>query len=384
MFGIITGITPGIHINLVSVLILSVSPLLLTFLSPIILAVLILSMAITHTFLDNIPSIFLGAPTEDTALSILPGHRFLLNGRGYEAVMLMVLGSFSGLILSVAAIPLLLIIFPATYELIKDYTGYILLVAMGFLILREKSKTNAIILFFLSGILGILTLNIGISNPLFPLLSGLFGVSTLVVSIKDKVNIPKQIISYPELDKKESIKTSVISFIIGAICSFMPGIGPAQGATLGSQFFKKISQKGFLILVGGLSTVNMALSIITLYKLEKARNGAVVVILKLVETITQSEFIILTAVTLISASVAVFLCIKFSKIFSNLITKINYQTLCISIIIFIILLTILLSGIPGLYILILSTFIGIIPQYLDTPKSHLMGCLILPVLFYFL
>ncbi|MDD5178605.1 MAG: tripartite tricarboxylate transporter permease [Candidatus Nanoarchaeia archaeon] len=384
LLGTFTGLTPGIHINLVSVIILSISPWLLQFVSPIILVSLIISMAIVHTFLDNVPSIFLGAPTEDTALSVLPGHRFLLKGRGYEAVMLMVLGSFSGLILSVIFTPALLVIFPWAYELIKSYTGYILLAAMFFLIIREKNKINSIILFFLSGILGVLTLNIGIDNVLFPLLSGLFGLSTLILSIKDKTKIPKQEITFPKINKKEGAKTTIVSFIVGAICSFMPGIGPAQGAVLGSQFIKKISQQGFLILVGGLSTVNMVLSLITLYKLEKARNGAVAVALEIIETVTQNQFLILIAVTLIVSFAAVFLCIKLSKIFSNLISKVNYQKLCISIILFIIILTIILSGIMGLFVLILATFIGIIPSLTNTPKSHLMGCLILPVLFYFL
>ena len=54
--GIITGITPGIHVNLVSVLVLSFSSVLLQITSPIILAVYIISLAITHTFLDSLPS----------------------------------------------------------------------------------------------------------------------------------------------------------------------------------------------------------------------------------------------------------------------------------------------------------------------------------------
>ncbi|MBT4824632.1 hypothetical protein HON88_05525, partial [Candidatus Woesearchaeota archaeon] len=50
--GIITGLTPGIHINLVSLLVISSSPFLLNYLSPISLAIFVISMAITHTFLD--------------------------------------------------------------------------------------------------------------------------------------------------------------------------------------------------------------------------------------------------------------------------------------------------------------------------------------------
>ena len=68
--GIITGLTPGIHINLVSLLVLQFTPLLLPYFSLLSLATFIMSMSIAHTFLDVIPSVFLGAPESDTALGV--------------------------------------------------------------------------------------------------------------------------------------------------------------------------------------------------------------------------------------------------------------------------------------------------------------------------
>src|SRR3989338_1637338 len=82
--GIITGLTPGIHSNLVSLLVLQFTPLLMPYFSLLSLATFIMSMSITHTFLDAIPSIFLGAPESDTVLGVLPGHRYLLRGNGLD------------------------------------------------------------------------------------------------------------------------------------------------------------------------------------------------------------------------------------------------------------------------------------------------------------
>ncbi|HIJ05138.1 MAG TPA: hypothetical protein HA370_03440, partial [Nanoarchaeota archaeon] len=56
--GIISGIIPGIHVNLLSVIVLSLSPILLHYFSPLGLASFILSIAITHTFIDVIPTTF--------------------------------------------------------------------------------------------------------------------------------------------------------------------------------------------------------------------------------------------------------------------------------------------------------------------------------------
>ena len=97
--GIITGITPGIHVNLVSLLVLSSSTVLLQITSPVVLGVFIISLAITHTFLDALPSIYLGAPDEAQALNVLPGHRLLWNGEGHNAITYTVIGALGSLLL---------------------------------------------------------------------------------------------------------------------------------------------------------------------------------------------------------------------------------------------------------------------------------------------
>ena len=75
--GTVTGLIPGIHVNLVSLLALTFSPYLMQYTTPVSMAVCIISMSVTHSFLDFIPCLFLGAPDSDTALSILPGHKLL-------------------------------------------------------------------------------------------------------------------------------------------------------------------------------------------------------------------------------------------------------------------------------------------------------------------
>ena len=107
-FGIITGLIPGVHINLLSLMLVSISGYLLGFTSPIVLGAFIIAMSITHTFLDSIPSIFLGAPDADQALNVLPGHKLLLQGKGYEAVKLTVIGSLLCLISTSLIIPVMM------------------------------------------------------------------------------------------------------------------------------------------------------------------------------------------------------------------------------------------------------------------------------------
>jgi len=383
--GIFTGLIPGIHINLVSILILTLSPYLLKITTPLTLSLIIISMAITHTFLDTIPSIFLGAPEPGTELSVLPGHRMLLQGHGYKAVLLTIIGSVFSLLLAVTLTPIIMLTINFLYPIIKSSIGIILLITAAFLILKEKkSRIWALFIFSLSGILGLTVLNLpNLKEPLFPLLSGLFGTSMLIISINQKINIPKQKTEPPSISRKTGIKATFSSVITGTICSFLPGLGPSQAAIIASQF-TNLNQKGFMILVGGLNTVNMVVSLSTLYIINKSRNGAILTVSKILPALTANNLIIILSSALITAGLATILAIKITKIFSKIITKINYQKLCISIISLITILVTIISGFLGLIVLTISTFTGMIPQLRSIGRNHMMGCLLLPIILYFL
>ena len=134
LLGVVTGLVPGVHINLVAVMLLSASPFLLQFVNPIILGALIVAMSIAHTFLDFIPSVYLGVANEDTAMGALPGHKMLLSGMAQEAVKLTVIGGIFGLAIIILALPAALFIVPVIYSGVEPMIGWILLFFVLFLI----------------------------------------------------------------------------------------------------------------------------------------------------------------------------------------------------------------------------------------------------------
>ncbi|MBD3164483.1 hypothetical protein GF323_04735 [Candidatus Woesearchaeota archaeon] len=388
--GIFTGLIPGIHVNLVSILLVSLSPLLLAYTSPLILAVFIISLALTHTFLDSIPSIFLGAPDPGMVLSVLPGHRMLLQGKGYEAVKLTVIGSFFCLLVTLALIPVAIPVLPAFYEFLQPYMGYILVfVVMGMILLERtaRKKIIGLYVFFQAGVLGLIVLNMpNLRQPLFPLLTGLFGISTLLLSLGDKVKIPKQEIgSSVKVGKLKTVKAVGAGVFSGSLTGLFPGLGAAQASIIGLLLVgRNIGMHAFLILVGGINTVNFAFSIATFYALSKTRNGAIVAVMEIINAIDYSQLLIFIFAALTAGCIAVFLALLISRVFSKLIGKVNYKALVIGIIVFVSVLVLLLTGFMGFLVLIVSTFIGVLPAILNVKRSHNMGCLLLPVILYFL
>ena len=386
--GTFTGLFPGIHINLISAILISAIPALLFLQNiPVIyLSIFIISMAITHTFLDFIPSIYLGAPDEDNFLSILPGHQLLKQGKGHEAVSLTLLGSLTALPIILIFIPIFIYLLPLIFSTSKAFLPYLLIFISFYLIFKEKEPLQALTIFLLAGFLGFATLNLPVKQPMLPLLTGLFGTSTLIISLRNKLSLPKQTISkikQTALPKKDFLKSSLSAIISAPLCSFLPGIGSGHAALIGSEIIPQ-NNKTFLFLVGSINTIVTALSFITLYSLQKTRTGAAATIKSLLTIITPQNLIIIILTIFISGFLAFFIGIKISKLAALSINKVNYKTLSITIISILILLTFFLSNPLGLIVLITSTSLGIFTILSKSRRINLMGVLIIPTIIFYL
>lgn len=384
LFGLLTGLLPGIHPNTVAVSLLTLSPLLLQFASPLILAVFIVVVATTNTISDSLPSIYFGAPDSDSnAMQVLPGHKLLLQGKGHEALVLTVIGSLAGLFFSILLTPLLIIFLDKIFPITQKYLAFLLIIASAILIIREKSKLLALTIFILSGVLGLVSAQLNVVDYLFPLFSGLFGIPTQLMSLKSKTKIPEQNISYPNLDKNAP-KAIIASIFSGSLVSILPGLGNGQAAILGSTLIKEIDSKNFLIMLGGINTVNFIISFASLYAIDRARNGAIVAVSKIISIFDLNTLLIFISVAIIAGCLSAITTIQLSKKISVIITKVNYYYVNIVILFSILILVTLITGYLGLLILIISVFIGLLPILTNVSRSQLMGSLIIPVILFFL
>lgn len=385
MIGILTGITPGLHINLVALILLSVAPVLLGYTNIIAVASFIIAMSITHTFSDFISATYLGAPADDTALAVLPAHRLLLEGMGHEAVKLTVIGSLLCLIIVIILSPLLIFIVPIIFNYVKNYVGWLLLAVVILLILREDTldkKFWAFVIVALSGILGLIVLNMpNLKDPLLPMLSGLFGVSVLFLSLTQKTVLPIQrTTEMIKVKTKNLLKALGSGVFSGSLVSIFPGLGPAQAAVVAGQIAGKIDVFSYLILVGGINTVSMTLSLITLFTIQKARNGSIIVVQQLLQSIDANLLVLFLCVALIAGGIATFLTLYVSKVFSSIMNRLDYSLLSILIIVFIAAMVFYFSGFIGIFILVTATAIGLIPNIVDVSRSNSMACLLIPII----
>ena len=387
--GIITGLIPGIHINLVSVILFSVFSFKMGFadysfsMNPLSLACVMIAMSTTHTILDFIPSIFLGAPSEATALSVLPGHRMLLRGEALKAIYSTIVGISFSLIIGVLLLPIMIPLLSLSFNMLKGLTPIILIVMSLLVIINHKSRNQrfwALVIFLFSGTLGVFGLKMpNLNQPLLPLFSGLFGISTLLRSLSSNAVVPEQKL-YFEL--KTNIKPSFVGFLLGMLTAIFPALTSSQVAMLSLLFFKRIKESDFLNVLGAVNMSNLLLTIVGLLVVGKARSGVLVVMSKFI-SINLHLLLVLACVVLITSGLSILIAIKVSTLLCKFITRINYGLLSILIILVLFCVTFVVSGFIGVLVLVVSSFIGLLAHSLGVRKVVCMGSLIMPIITYY-
>jgi len=385
--GVFAGLTPGIHVNTTIPIIMSLSFLLP---SPYYLAVLVVATAVTEMFIDYIPSIFLGAPEADTSLSVLPGHRLLLEGRGYEAIKLTILGGVGGLLVSLIFIAILANYFQLLYTVTRPFVQYLIMMVMLFMIVTEKKPKkmlSSILILSITGIFGVLVLNSSLvpaQEVLFPSLTGLFGLSTLIVSIFERSSIPEQKEdSRMLISKKEIVKSLILASIAGIIVGFLPAVGISEAGTMVQYLGGSGESRSFLVTISGINVANDVFSLVSLFLVGNPRSGASVAIQGILGELIFFDVLYLVGVIMLTAGIAAFLTRYLGRIIPKYLEKVNYKILIISVIIFITGLVLFLTNPFGLLILFTSTSLGLLCNFLEIRRSHCMGILLIPSLLFF-
>lgn len=402
VLGIISGLTPGLHLNNFASMLLALSPqLILLGFTPFQMASIILAASISQTFFDAIPAIFLGAPDSETALSVLPGQRLMLEGRGIEAVRLSALGSAGSIAFSLFLIYPLSWIVSGYYEYFTKYVGIILLGIALMMIKSErgpwiegqgslvhwKYRLIAAMLFLTSGLLGLFAFEHDglLSSPLnlepqvlLPLLSGIFGASSLILSLSTKVQIPKQTESRIKMPAPSLIKAVLSGGLGGSLVAWIPGISPSV-ASIATRLGSPGTAEEFLVSIAGVNSANALFSLVALYVIDRPRSGAAAAIQELM-TLDERTMAMMMVIVMMVVLASYLATVGTADIAARTISRLNYTQLCVFVLVFLLVMTYAFTGIFGLFILLLSTIVGLVAPVAGIHRTHAMGVLMLPLI----
>ncbi len=389
VLGTISGLVPGIHSNTLAGIAAALSvPLILVFGIDGVCA-MIVSMMIVHTFVDAVPSTFLGVPDPDTVLSVLPAHKLCLQGSGQGAVRVSALGSLWGFILCLPLFALFVLFLPMVQGYVDWGIGLVILLAAGLLIVFSKAPAWSFAVFMVSGILGIYAMRFsyfsvgvfGIGESLLPLLTGLFGIPVLLTSMKSITKPAAQSFSGLLISPKQILKNGMKGAAAGAIVGWLPGFSSGTANALlalgRSSDLEKTDPREYLVSTSAANTANAVLGLAALYAIGRMRSGAMVTL----ASFELPSMFLLILVAGIAALAGYFLTVGIS-VFCRRFMCLNQGVLARIVLIFLVGMTVVFCGPFGILILVLATLVGLIPGMIGIPRIFCMGAIMLPVMLF--
>ncbi len=389
VLGTISGLVPGIHSNTLAGIAAALSvPLILVFGIDGVCA-MIVSMMIVHTFVDAVPSTFLGVPDPDTVLSVLPAHKLCLQGSGQGAVRVSALGSLWGFILCLPLFALFVLVLPLVQGYVDWGIGLVILLAAGLLIVFSKAPAWSFAVFMVSGILGIYAMRFsyfsfgvfGIGESLLPLLTGLFGIPVLLTSMKSVTKPAAQSFSGLLISPKQILKNGMKGAAAGAIVGWLPGFSSGTANALlavrRSSDVEKTDPREYLVSTSAANTANAVLGLAALYAIGRMRSGAMVTL----ASFELPSMFLLILVAGIAALAGYFLTVGIS-VFCRRFMCLNQGVLARIVLIFLVGMTVVFCGPFGILILVLATLVGLIPGMIGIPRIFCMGAIMLPVMLF--
>src|SRR3990172_258642 len=136
------SLIPALHIYNIAGLALLLAISSPNVIPPETLAMFLLGMVVSFAMLNTLPAVLLSAPDDSMIFAVLPAQKYLLEGRGYEAVMLTGVGSLGGVFVLIALSPFLSFFFSPIRALVQPHLHWILGVIIVYVIMSEWPITH--------------------------------------------------------------------------------------------------------------------------------------------------------------------------------------------------------------------------------------------------
>ncbi|MCX6801502.1 MAG: tripartite tricarboxylate transporter permease [Candidatus Diapherotrites archaeon] len=386
VLGVFTGLTPGIHSNTVSFLVLAFG-----FSGSIELAAMFVAMGVTQSFVDFIPNIIFGAPDSESFIGMLPGHRLLVKGEGMKAVGLATAGClFGGIGAILLAGTFMNFVSGILFFLPKIIPAALALVLFS-MVLSEKGtrkKAFSALVISLSALVGVAVLTLGqgggnTGNSLMAPITGFFAISTLVYSICSGTSLKRQEVKKISLPGKKIMVGSLLGIAGASAVSILPGVGASEAAFIIRKAVGKIGTGTYLVLIGAISTANIIFSLFVLLAAGKTRTGIAAIVKVL--AVPQPEMLwLFISVSLIAMAFAALATFALAKFFLEKIRFLPYGKVNVAVLLFLALVVLAFNGFYGLAVMGVSACIGLIAVTEKVKRSHCMAFLMVPTILIYL
>jgi putative membrane protein len=418
------ALVPALHIyNVAGFVILGT-----TVLGPLVpaqhLAMFFLGMVTAYAIVGSIPGIFLSAPDDATVFVVLPGQKYLMQQRGYEAAVLTGLGSLGGIGILALLTPLAPRLLPPLRQLLQRHIHWILWTVVAYMLMSEwpkgsdrapaglrrwwegwKSLTAGLVTFLLSGVLGfvlmyrsLLPVTVAYQN-LLPAFVGLYAVPWVLQNLLAQVTLPPQHVP-------ESIDATPWLFLRGTFAgalgglfaAFFPVVTGGIGGFIAGHATAQRDDRLFIISQGASKVVYYVGGFLFFFVpgLHLTRGGMAWMLSTLWTAHTPQTYYLAVAAIVLTGTLSFFLLLLMTRATIRLVERVHYRWISLGTLA--ILLTVvaavpalgalsagecslgvLRASLDGLLICAVSTGVGLIPVLWGSRRMNCMGVLLVPV-----
>jgi putative membrane protein len=369
--------------------------------------VFMMAMVVGWAIMNTIPALFLGAPDESAIFVVLPGQKYMMQGRGYEAAALTGIGALAGIVAMFLASPLFFRALPKLRNITRPHNFWIMGLIITYMLMSEwpkgsgrqktglgrfidgwKNLAAGLLTFFLSGILGIIILNKPLVNVEFafqnimPVFVGLYAIPWVVGNVFSKTEIPPQFIcTSTDCDYRFWSRGGLSGFIGGMIAAFNPVVTGGIGGFIAGHATAQRDDRLFIISQGASKTVYYVGGFLMLFipSLYRTRGGMAWMLRPFFQPHTFEDYWRIMGVIMLSGGLSFLLLLLFSRLIIRVINRINYRSLSVATFFFMVAVVYALFGWIGLGLMTVATAIGLIPVYYHSRRMNCMGVLLLPI-----
>ncbi len=369
--------------------------------------IFMMAMVVGWAILNTIPALFLGAPDESAIFVVLPGQKYMMQGRGYEAAALTGLGALAGIVAMAVATPVFFKALPKLRQLTRPHNFWIMGLIISYMLLSEwpkgsgrqktgwgrfidgwKNLAAGLLTFLLSGILGFIVL----TKPLVPIryafqnimpvFVGLFAIPWVIGNIFSRTEIPPQYVC-----RSADLPTGIWSrggfagFLGGMIAAFLPVVTGGIGGFIAGHVTAQRDDRLFIVSQGASKSVYYIGGFLMAFipGLSRTRGGMAWMLRPFYQPHTYDDYWRIMGVIMLSGGVSFFLLLAYSRLMIRIINRVNYRALSVLMFFLLLAVTYAIGGPWGLALATVATAIGLIPVYFHSRRMNCMGVLLLPI-----
>ena len=398
---------PALHIYNVAGILLLLTLHLQELIPGGLLATLLMSMVVSYAFLNTIPSIFLGAPDESAIWVVLPGNKYLMQGRGYEAAVLTGLGSLGAVVFLALLVPFAPTVLPMIRKALSPHLFWIVGAVLFFLIMSEwpkggqrgktgwhrlwdgwKNLVAGLATLLLSGLLGfvilykpIMPIEYAFQN-IMPAFVGLFAIPWIIQNITSKTDPPKQYVPSSVDSTWPIVLRGVGAGCFGGLfAAVFPVITGGMGGLIAGHATSQHDDRLFIISQGASKVVYYVGGFLLLFVpgLSLTRGGMAWMLSGFYRPIGWESYYMIMAAVIFSGVFSFFLLLWFSRFSIWLIDRVNYRYLSVLTLFLVCGVVYYMTNWQGLVLMTVASGIGLIPVFFHSRRMNCMGILLIPI-----